>query len=51
MSVLARKYSDRMDPEDILPEQTSDDVDPGDARDGSDHDAWLREQVPPHHGD
>jgi hypothetical protein len=40
-----------VDPEDILPEQTSDDVESGDVRDGSDHDAWLRDQVPPHHGD
>lgn len=35
---------------DVLPETTSDDreQDPREPRDG---DAWLREQVPPHHGD
>jgi len=33
---------------DVLPEQTSDDRDPdGPQRDS---DAWLRAQVPPHHG-
>ncbi|WP_345456292.1 hypothetical protein [Nocardioides marinquilinus] len=38
---------------DVLPESTSDDRDPPSARDrdGEDPgDAWLREQVPPHHG-
>jgi hypothetical protein len=31
-----------------LPEQTSDDTD--DPRESRDGDAWLRGQVPPHHG-
>ncbi|HEY1133564.1 MAG TPA: hypothetical protein VGE77_03240 [Nocardioides sp.] len=41
---------------DALPEQTRDDQDPGDdgaagsARGESAGDAWLRAQVPPHHG-
>ncbi|WZH52187.1 MAG: hypothetical protein PIR53_19500 [Nocardioides alkalitolerans] len=39
---------------DALPEQTGDDTDrgePGDARGGeAASDAWLRAQVPPHHG-
>jgi hypothetical protein len=41
-----------MGPEELLPEQTSDDrdVDSDDHREAS-HDEWLREQVPPHHGD
>ena len=43
-------YPDRVGPDELLPEQTMDDVDPGDPREESDRDAWLREQVPPHHG-
>jgi hypothetical protein len=39
-----------MGPDDLLPEQTQDDIDPGDDR-GNDHDQWLRDQVPPHHGE
>lgn len=36
---------------DVLPETTSDERDPGVRRDDSDPDeAWLRAQVPPHHG-
>jgi hypothetical protein len=34
---------------DALPETTSDEREPGDARE-SGTDAWLRAQVPPHHG-
>ena len=36
----------------VLPEQTRDDAEPpGDAGSGEDGaDAWLRAQVPPHHG-
>ena len=34
---------------DVLPESTSDDRDDGGRREGS-GDAWLRAQVPPHHG-
>ena len=48
---MTRKYSDWVDPEDVLPEQTSDDIDHGDAREDLDRDSWLREQIPPHHGD
>ena len=33
---------------DVLPEQTSDDRDPNEPT--GDGDAWLRAQVPPHHG-
>ena len=33
---------------DVLPEQTSDDRDPDEPT--GDSDAWLRAQVPPHHG-
>ncbi|MEO5651774.1 MAG: hypothetical protein ABIN79_11980 [Marmoricola sp.] len=33
---------------DVLPEQTSDDVDPREGADASEE--WLRRQVPPHHG-
>jgi len=34
---------------DVLPDQTSDDADDPDTKpDGTD--AWLRQQVPPHHG-
>ena len=32
----------------VLPEQTSDDRDPDEPT--GDSDAWLRAQVPPHHG-
>ena len=35
---------------DVLPESTSDDRDDDVRRDGSAADAWLRAQVPPHHG-
>ena len=36
---------------DLLPETTSDERDPGTVRSESDAgDAWLRAQVPPHHG-
>jgi hypothetical protein len=38
---------------DVLPESTGDDLDaqePGAARDHERGDAWLRDQVPPHHG-
>jgi hypothetical protein len=39
---------------DVLPETTADErePDPGDKGEGPDAkgDAWLREQVPPHHG-
>ena len=37
---------------DVLPETTQDERDPGEARaSGEDAtDAWLRAQVPPHHG-
>jgi len=41
-----------MGPEELLPEQTSDDRDfETDARDSASHDEWLRDQVPPHHGE
>jgi len=44
-----------MGPEELLPEQTSDDRDFDtadiDGRDSASHDDWLREQVPPHHGE
>ena len=33
---------------DVLPEQTADDSDAG--QPAADGDAWLRAQVPPHHG-
>lgn len=35
---------------DVLPDTTSDDRDPAEARDDAGSDAWLRAQVPPHHG-
>ena len=39
---------------DVLPETTRDEREDGGARDGarpgSENDAWLRSQVPPHHG-
>ena len=35
---------------DVLPESTADDRDDDVRRDGTDEDAWLRAQVPPHHG-
>ncbi len=37
---------------DVLPETTSDERDPGTPSRGDDDpgDAWLRAQVPPHHG-
>lgn len=34
---------------DVLPEQTSDDRDP-DSSETRDSEAWLKSQVPPHHG-
>lgn len=37
---------------DVLPETTSDEREPAPAPDGEDAgERWLREQVPPHHGD
>ena len=35
---------------DVLPESTTDDRDADVRRDDSASDAWLRAQVPPHHG-
>jgi len=35
---------------DVLPETTSDERDPEPTADESAGDAWLRAQVPPHHG-
>jgi hypothetical protein len=35
---------------DELPGQTSDDLDPASDEAEGDHEAWLRRQVPPHHG-
>jgi hypothetical protein len=37
---------------DVLPDTTTDERDPSDAVDGSTErsEAWLKEQVPPHHG-
>ena len=35
---------------DVLPETTSDERDPGSSTDEPADDAWLRAQVPPHHG-
>jgi hypothetical protein len=35
---------------DVLPGQTSDDLDPSSDEAEGDHEAWLRRQVPPHHG-
>jgi hypothetical protein len=35
---------------DVLPGQTSDDLDPASDEAEGDHEAWLRRQVPPHHG-
>jgi len=42
-----------MGPEELLPEQTSDDrdFDTANERDSASHDEWLRDQVPPHHGE
>ena len=34
---------------DVLPDTTSDEREPGE-RSGGRGDAWLKEQVPPHHG-
>lgn len=34
----------------VLPEQTSDDRPDGAQHSANDADAWLRAQVPPHHG-
>ena len=36
---------------DVLPESTGDDRDDESPRSDGDKDAWLRAQVPPHHGD
>ena len=36
---------------DVLPETTGDDRDEESPRSDGDKDAWLRAQVPPHHGD
>ena len=38
---------------DVLPETTTDERDPGDATSSGEDpgEAWLRAQVPPHHGD
>lgn len=48
---MARDITERGSaPEDLLPEQTRDDIDTQDASEDADRDAWLREQVPPHHG-
>ena len=44
-------YSAGMDPDDLLPDQTSDDIDTADDHASADRDSWLAEQVPPHHGD
>ncbi|CAA9406665.1 hypothetical protein [uncultured Nocardioides sp.] len=35
---------------DVLPDTTSDERDAAEARDDAGTDAWLRAQVPPHHG-
>ena len=35
---------------DVLPETTSDERDAGEVREDAGTDAWLRAQVPPHHG-
>ena len=43
-------YCAAMGPDDLLPEQTKDDIDSGEDRDNG-HDQWLRDQVPPHHGE
>jgi hypothetical protein len=34
---------------DVLPETTSDERDPDEAREESARDTWFRDQVPPHH--
>ncbi len=49
--MAVRNYSAGVDPDDLLPDQTSDDIDTADDHDSDDRDSWLREQVPPHHGD
>ena len=43
-------YPGRVGPDELLPDQTMDDVDLHDPREESDRDAWIRDQVPPHHG-
>lgn len=43
-------YPADMGPDELLPEQTRDDVDTDDTSD-TDHEAWLRDQVPPHYGE
>ncbi len=35
---------------DVLPAQTSDDLEPASDEAEGDREAWLRRQVPPHHG-
>ena len=35
---------------DVLPETTSDEQEPSPSADDDAQDAWLRRQVPPHHG-
>lgn len=49
--MAVRKYSGGVNPDDLLPDQTSDDIDTADDHDSADRDSWLAEQVPPHHGD
>jgi len=49
--MAVRNYSAGVDPDDLLPDQTSDDINTADDHDTADRDSWLREQVPPHHGD
>ncbi len=36
---------------DVLPDTTADERDPGEPGSEVGSDAWLRAQVPPHHGD
>ena len=43
-------YPGEVGPDDLLPEQTMDEVDRDDPREESERDAWIRDQVPPHHG-
>ena len=51
LQMALRNYSAGVDPDDLLPDQTSDDIDTAGDHDSADRDSWLREQVPPHHGD
>ena len=48
--LLASRTLGDVAPEELLPEQTRDDIDTEDVRDSADRDRWLRDQVPPHHG-